>query len=164
MASCAPATEPAVSIPFKCTLALDTDGSCTQKLAKRDTCVFVGQHVVDAVVGGGGPGQGPVSFTYDGLSVTYAGGVAISPALGGKYPDAITEKVQTFTPAQTRMPKDITWSADFNLGYSSCTVTYEGVSYTGGPTNPGTFSAGTSAWQCNVSFPCEGGITPLASK
>jgi hypothetical protein len=61
------------------------------EIRQRATCVFVGQHVVDAVVGGGGPGQGPVSFTYEGLSITYASGVAISPASGGKYPDTITE-------------------------------------------------------------------------
>lgn len=102
-----------------------------------------------------------MSSTYGSLSVQYEGGVNISPGLGGSNPNPITGKHQTFTAAETRLPNDITWYASFDLGYNSCTVEYEGGTYTGGSVNPGSSPAGTSSWQCNVNFPCEGGISPL---
>lgn len=121
-------------------------------------CDFIGDYSVEVVVGSGGPGQGPVSYEHSILHVEYQGGVQISPGL---QKDAITRSHQTFQPSETRLHNPITWYADFNLGYKSCTVEYNGQTYHGGAVNPGKKPVGTSAWRCIVSFPCEGGISPL---
>lgn len=91
--------------------------------------------------------------------IEYMGGVSISPNLNG---DPITEVHQNFSPSQTRLPSEITWYAAWDFGYSSCTVVYEGVTYTGGA-NPHPFNPPSNgdAWQCQVNFGCEGGISPL---
>jgi len=142
------------------TLASAAPAANSASIQKRNECVFFGQWAVDAVVGGGGPGQAPVSSSTGSLWIEYLGGVTISPDLNG---DPITESTQSFTAADTRLPNDITWSADFDLGYSSCTVVYEGVTYTGGAATPPSQPAGGSAWQCQVNFGCEGGISELTS-
>ncbi|KIN03522.1 hypothetical protein OIDMADRAFT_26212 [Oidiodendron maius Zn] len=126
-------------------------------LHKRDECVFYGEYIVEEIIGA----DPPLAYYYGYLYIQYEGGVNISPAIDGNQADSITEDPQTFTPSQTRLPNDITWYANFDLGYRSCTVEYEGTTYQGGPGNPGSQSVGTSAWICQVNFGCEGGISPL---
>ena len=126
-------------------------------------CAFWGEWE-NRIVVGSGPDQGPVSSEYSALWIEYQGGVQISGGLGGSSPDSITNQAQTFTPDQTRLPSPIAWSADFFLGYGSCTVEYEGQTYTGGPVAGPPQSdqpVGTTEYLCSVSFPCEGGISPF---
>ena len=116
-----------------------------------------GEYQTSVVIGSGGPGQGPIDSNSGDVYVQYQGGVQISPKI---VTNSIDSQTQTFTSDQTRLPNDIQWSANFNVGYTACFVTYEGVDYTGGPVAPaGGESAGTSEFACAVDFACEGGIS-----
>lgn len=158
IAHAAPTSEPAVRHSRALAIVSITNTRFDQTLMKRDNCVFIGEYSVEIVVGSGGPGQAPVSYTHNSLHIEYEGGVNISP---GMNENSITSKHQTFNPDKTRLPNPITWYANFNLGYKDCTVEYNGQTYTGKPGDAGKQPTGTSAWVCNVNFPCEGGIAPL---
>ncbi|KAE9377504.1 hypothetical protein N431DRAFT_461109 [Stipitochalara longipes BDJ] len=118
------------------------------------TCTMTGEYETSVVIGSGGPGQGPIDSSSGDLQITIGPDnmpVTDTPIVT----NSIDEQAQTYTSDQTGLQNPIQWSANFNVGYSACFVTYEGTQYTGGPVTPsGGESAGESKFACAVSFPC----------
>lgn len=117
-------------------------------------CTLHGWYELEDVIGSGGPGQGPVDYSNMGWWLEYVGGVQISTIDG----DPIGMKGSTLTASQTRLPNDLFWTADFNFGFQSCQVNYEGSTYNSDPTISTIPTAGSNYWECKVDFPCEGGL------
>jgi hypothetical protein len=113
---------------------------------------MTGEWETSVVIGSGGPGQGPIDSSGGDVFVTKDGTQTTSSSVVA---NSIDMKTQTFTAAQIGLPNDIQWSANFNVGFDACFVTYQGVQSSGGPITPsGGESAGESKFACAVNFSC----------
>jgi hypothetical protein len=132
-----------------------TSAAPSSTLRKRDMCTLIGVHDVSQVIGGGGPGQPPIVTTIDGVEIDYVGGVVIKGDVPGAI--AIGAPRQTFQPRDTNLPSPITYIQEWSTGgFLSCSVEYEGRTYTGTPSTKSNASGSNS--RCRTDFECEGNI------
>ncbi|KAF2166594.1 hypothetical protein M409DRAFT_23228 [Zasmidium cellare ATCC 36951] len=92
-----------------------------------DTCDLRGWHEVEIVVGGGGPGQAPVSYTRQGFDLNYEGGVPI-----GSNDDLNPIAVNgiTIPVGALGQPNEIQWDPNWALtSFNGCSATYNGATY-----------------------------------
>ncbi|KFX87521.1 hypothetical protein V495_00691 [Pseudogymnoascus sp. VKM F-4514 (FW-929)] len=141
-------------------LAFAAMASCApaaKELQKRDMCTFTGSALTGCVIGGGGPGQVPVCSYKYGLNIQYVGGVPIKSIANA---NSIAIGQQSFNPDQSGLPKVITWephSTGLPNIFKSCTVTYDGQTYTADAYSESA-PAGYTNSLCGASFPCPGGL------
>ncbi|KAK4500326.1 hypothetical protein PRZ48_008515 [Zasmidium cellare] len=93
-----------------------------------DTCDLRGWHKVEIVVGGGGPGQAPVSYTYQGFDLNYEGGVPIGSNQDDLNPIAVDG--ETIPAGALGQPNEIQWDPNWALtSFDGCSATYNGATY-----------------------------------
>lgn len=112
-------------------------------------CIIAGWYEIEESFG-----IPPTQEDFSGWNINYENGDFIGEPAG----DSVSLGGTTLTPSQTNLTSNIFWSPVFFVGFTACSASYEGTTYTGTLSKKGASGAGNTYFECDVTFPCETGL------